>query len=134
MGGDSMIELYHRIKRRREELNLSQDELAQRLGYKSRSSINKIEKGINDIPQSKIKAFAVALNTSPEYLMGWTDNKSQTTATHLSLSDHDRYMVEAYNKADDIIKDIVDNALNNFSKVDLKSLSDREKRKTCNAG
>lgn len=41
---------------------------------KSRSSIQKIEKGENDIPQSKIKAFAVALNTTPEYLMGWTSS------------------------------------------------------------
>ena len=41
---------YERIRRRREELGLSQDELAKKLGYKSRSSINKIEKGENDIP------------------------------------------------------------------------------------
>jgi repressor LexA len=41
------------------------------LGYKSRSSINKIEKGINDIPQSKIVEFAKALRTTPEELMGW---------------------------------------------------------------
>ena len=32
-----------RIRNRREELGLSQDELGKRLGYKSRSSINKIE-------------------------------------------------------------------------------------------
>ena len=31
-----------RIKVRREELNMSQEELAKRIGYKSRSSINKI--------------------------------------------------------------------------------------------
>lgn len=68
-----MLELYKRIRRRREELGMSQDELAKKLGYKSRSSINKIEKGENDIPQSKIAAFAEALGTSPEYLMGWND-------------------------------------------------------------
>ena len=67
----SLIELFKRIKNRREELNMSQEELAKKLGYKSRSSINKIEKGENDIPQSKIAAFAVALETTPEYLMGW---------------------------------------------------------------
>ena len=37
-------EVYKRIRQRREELGLSQDELAKKLGYKSRSSINKIEK------------------------------------------------------------------------------------------
>lgn len=67
-----MLQLYKRIKARREELNMSQDELAQKLGYKSRSSINKIEKGENDIPQSKIVAFAQALETTPEELMGWS--------------------------------------------------------------
>lgn len=70
------MELYKRIKARREELGMSQEELATKLGYKSRSTINKIEMGKNDITQSKIKAFAQALNTTPAYLMGWEDNNS----------------------------------------------------------
>ena len=37
------MKIGERIKYRREQLGLSQDELARRLGYKSRSSINKIE-------------------------------------------------------------------------------------------
>ena len=56
-----MMELYENIKHRREELGLSQQDLADMLGYKSRSTIAKIEAGENDIPQSKIKAFAIAL-------------------------------------------------------------------------
>ena len=59
-----------RIRSRREELCLSQDELAKRLGYKSRSTINKIELGINDVSQSKIIALAKALETTVGYLMG----------------------------------------------------------------
>lgn len=68
------MKLYKRIKARREELNMSQEELAKLIGYKSRSSINKIEIGENDIPQSKIKAFADALQTTPAYLMGWDED------------------------------------------------------------
>jgi len=68
------MDLYKRIKQRREELGMSQDELAKKLGYKSRSTIAKIEKGENDITQSKIAAFAKALNTTPSYLMGWDLN------------------------------------------------------------
>mgnify|MGYP001435298141 CR=1 FL=1 len=49
------MELYKRIKARREELGMSQEGLATKLGYKSRSTINKIEMGKNDITQSKIK-------------------------------------------------------------------------------
>ncbi|WP_338950108.1 helix-turn-helix transcriptional regulator [Fusobacterium nucleatum] len=59
------------IKKRREELGLSQEELAVKLGYKSRSSINKIELGLSDIPFSKIPLFAKALEIEPEVLMGW---------------------------------------------------------------
>ena len=69
------MELYTRIRQRREELHMTQDELAQAMGYKSRSSINKIELGKSDIPQSKIKSFAEALKTTPEYLMGLESNE-----------------------------------------------------------
>lgn len=60
-----------RIRNRREELGLSQDELGRRLGYKSRSSINKIELDQRNLTQSKIKAIADALETTPSYIMGW---------------------------------------------------------------
>jgi transcriptional regulator len=39
------LEIYKRIRARREELGISQEELAKRMGYRSRSSINKIENG-----------------------------------------------------------------------------------------
>lgn len=39
------MDLGKKVKERREELVLSQDELATRMGYKSRSSVNKIEAG-----------------------------------------------------------------------------------------
>lgn len=65
-----------RIRSRREELHLSQEELAKRLGYKSRSSINKIELGLYNLKQSKIKAIADALETTPSYIMGWEDEKA----------------------------------------------------------
>lgn len=73
--------LYERIKSRREELGLSQEELAHRIGYKDRSSIAKIESGVNDITQSKIKAIADALNTTPSYLMGWEESPSADIPT-----------------------------------------------------
>lgn len=66
-------EIGNRIRKLREEKDWSQDELASRLGYKSRSSINKIELGQRNLTQSKIKAIADALGTTPAYIMGWTD-------------------------------------------------------------
>lgn len=52
---------------------MSQEELARKLGYKDRSTIAKIEAGVNDLTQSKISAVADALQTTTAYLMGWED-------------------------------------------------------------
>lgn len=60
-----------RIKRRRLELSMTQEELARKLGYKSKSSINKIELDSRNLTQPKIKLIADALLTTPEYIMGW---------------------------------------------------------------
>lgn len=73
-----MSDLYENIKKRRKELRLTQTDLASRLGYADKSAIAKIEKGIVDLPQSKIKAFADALRTTPAYLMGWDESEDQT--------------------------------------------------------
>lgn len=67
-----------RIKQRREELGLTQLELAERIGYKSKTSINKIELGVQNLKQSKIKAIADALNTTPSFIMGWRDDPEST--------------------------------------------------------
>lgn len=61
-----------RIKNRREELGMTQDELARKCGYKSRSSINKIELS-RDLPLKKVSLMADVLQTTPGYLMGWED-------------------------------------------------------------
>ena len=65
--------MHERIKLLREEQRISRAELARLVGYTSRSSINKVEAGLVDLPQSKIAAFAKALNTTPRYLMGWEE-------------------------------------------------------------
>lgn len=65
-----MSELSTRIRLRREALGISQEELARRMGYRSKSSITKLEKGINDLPQAKLEELAQALETSPAYLLG----------------------------------------------------------------
>lgn len=78
-----------RIKARREELKMSQDDLAKRLGYKSRSSINKIEADQRSLRQSKIKAIADALETTPDYIMGWDDEKKD-------LADNSKVECPAY--------------------------------------
>ena len=58
------------IKKRRWELDMTQDELAKKVGYKGRASINKIENGESDVPNSKIELFSKALDISVSWLMG----------------------------------------------------------------
>lgn len=69
--------LGEKVKLRREELNLSQEELAEKMNYKSKTSIHKIEVGITDLPLSKVKELAAVLKTTPAYLMGWEDKKEE---------------------------------------------------------
>lgn len=82
-----MLTLYKNIKRLREQLGMSQDELAEKTGYTSRSSIAKIEKGLVDLQQSKIISFANALGVTPSQLMG-LDDQPITMAAHF---DGDEY-------------------------------------------
>ena len=74
-----MSELSARVRLRREELHLSQEELAQRMGYRSKSSITKLEKGVNDLPNARLKELAAALETTPAYLLGLDEQNRQTT-------------------------------------------------------
>lgn len=97
------LKIGDRIKQRRIELNMSQDELARRLGYKSRSSINKIERDASGLPQTKIAAIASALQTTPSYIMGWEEVQKKNNATAdivLRLRSDDEFfsLVEKLNK------------------------------------
>lgn len=69
-----MADIGKRIRQKREELKITQEELAAELGYKSKTTIAKIENGTNDIVQSKVVEFARALNTTVAFLMGWDNN------------------------------------------------------------
>ena len=65
-----------RIKARREECGLSVIELAERLG-KARSTVYRYESDeILDMPIAVLEPLAAALNTTPGYLMGWTEDPS----------------------------------------------------------
>lgn len=61
------------IRKARLASKMTQEDLANKMGYKSKSTINKIELGINDITQTRIVQFAKVLNTTPAELMGWVE-------------------------------------------------------------
>lgn len=63
-----------RIKIRRQELGFSVDDLAERIG-KNRATIYRYENGdIENMPVGVIEPLAAALDTTPAYIAGWTDD------------------------------------------------------------
>ena len=63
-----------RIKQRRIACNMSVDDLALAVN-KNRATIYRYEKGdIENLPTTVIEPLADALETTPAYLMGWTDD------------------------------------------------------------
>lgn len=77
-----MDNLGQKIKKRREELGLSQEDLAKILGYKHKSSINKIELGAADVPRAKVPAFAKALGMTAIEFSGWTENRKTVSFSY----------------------------------------------------
>lgn len=78
------------IKKLREDRGMTQEKLAELMGYSHKSSINKIEMGKSDLPQSKIVAFAKIFGVSPCVLV---DAEPIASATEEQLIDWD----EKYN-------------------------------------
>ncbi len=69
-----------RIKRRREELTLTQTQLAEAIGS-TKQNLYKYENDIiSNIPSDKVEALAHALKTTPAYLMGWEEKDPPTQA------------------------------------------------------
>ena len=112
-----------RIKARREELGMTQEELATKVGYKHKTSISRIEKNKSDIFQSDVVRFADALDTTPADLMGWAKRLSES-ARRVSeslenaeydvfdLSEKEKQLVQNYRSADPHTRNIVDVTLN----------------------
>ena len=74
-----MSETGERIKERRKQLNMSADELDEKLGV-SRSTIFRYKKGdIDKVPVEYIDKLAKVLSTTPAYLMGWEENLETDT-------------------------------------------------------
>ena len=87
------MNLGDKVRQRREELGLSQEQLANAMGYSSRSSINKIENG-RPCTQKIIVRLADALNVSIPYLMGWEEKES--SPEQISLSEGEALLLELF--------------------------------------
>ena len=92
------------IRNRREELKMTQEELAALVGYKHKTSINKIEAGKQKIMQDKILIFANALQFTPEQLMGWDNPEPEVS---VNLTDWESKRIDMYRSLDQRGRDVV---------------------------
>ena len=105
------ITLYNNIKKRRQEIGMTQSELAYRVGYSDKGMISKVENGKVDIPQSLILKFAAALKTDPAHLMGWETDISDVKPKgdrEEALNEYAKTLYEHYQKASPEIQKAVD--------------------------
>lgn len=81
------MKIGQRLKERRKELKMSADELAKKLG-KDRSTIYRYEKGeIENLPLDILEPIAKALDTTPQYLMGWVEPTEEDKKNNDILAD-----------------------------------------------
>ena len=113
-----MIDLYKNIKEERIKKGLSQDELAQKVGYADKTMISRIENGKIDLPQSKIEEFAKVFGVTPGYLMGWdvpkTDMSTYNEVVEMPEdSSEAKELYKRYKNAIPEIRNAVDSLLGN---------------------
>lgn len=65
-----------RFRNARTNKNLTQAEVALRMGFKNKSSIGKIENGKQSLTHDQVKQAAEIFGVTPMYLMGWDTEKT----------------------------------------------------------
>ncbi len=89
------MEMSDKIRKRRKELNLTLEEIAEAVGV-SASSIQRYENGIiKNMRRDKIKKLADVLKCTPAYLMGWSNEitNSITNSNVLQGNNSEMYIV-----------------------------------------
>lgn len=98
-----------RIKQLRESMDLTQEELAKKMGYASKSAVSRTENAGDNIGQKRIYEFAKALNCSPSYLLGWTDevadNEKISINDNLTLEEHE--LIKAWRISSDQTREMI---------------------------
>lgn len=116
-----------RVKYYRKKLNITQEELAVKIGYvvgsNPSSAISKIERGDMEITQTKIAELAKALGVSPSDLF---PSPSQSPAVDF-YSDNEKILIEMYRASDNATKKHVKLLLEDGKKSESEEMLDRIK-------
>lgn len=102
-----MENIIAKIKKRRTDLNMSYQELANKTGL-SKSTLQRYETGaIKNMPIDKLEILASALNVSPAYLMGWenVDIQNELNKTKNTISIKERKLLNSFNNLNETGKD-----------------------------
>ena len=67
-----------RIRAAREALNLTQEDVAKKVGVAIQTIYKYETEIVTNIPLNKLEKIADALQTTPAYLMGWSDRPQNT--------------------------------------------------------
>ena len=87
-------EIASRIRKYREEINLSQKQLAEKIGV-SNSRVSNWEQGLNRPDADILAAICVALDVSPSLLLG-------IQVTGDELTEQERKVLKAYREKEDV--------------------------------
>lgn len=90
-----------RIRAKRQNLGLSVDELAARLG-KNRATVYRYENGdIENLPVGVLEPLATALETTPAYLIGLVDSAVPSTPSEPAITNNFPDIVKAAPQQED---------------------------------
>lgn len=81
---EKRLALGNRVRKLRTDLDMTQEQLAFKLGYKTKSSINKIENGERNLTTEMMMKIAAVLNTTPQHLLGWEDKDLRSQIVNIS--------------------------------------------------
>lgn len=96
-----------RIKKRREELGLSQSELAKKMGYAGKSTVCRAETYGNNITTDKIRKYAKALDCTEAELVGWNEDAKVERQLSGIVAEEDIRLLTMYTKLDDNDKQLI---------------------------
>ena len=91
---ETKYEIGNRIRKYREECNMTQKQLAERIGV-SNSRVSNWEQGLNRPDADILAAVCVALDVSPSPLLG-------IRVTGDDLTEQERRVLKAYREKDDV--------------------------------
>jgi transcriptional regulator with XRE-family HTH domain len=113
------MDVYGRIKKYRQERGWTQSDLARKMGYSDKAVISKIEHGDIDLPLSKVELLANIFGVHPGDLMG-------DVPVTVNVTEHERDVLMGYRKAEESIRNAIDDILHIEKKEKLSLLEDRK--------